>query len=163
MVKLVGSLFILAGGGLLWYLRMQAWQRRQTVLLDLVSALRGMGEEIRMTRTPMPHLLQGLAERCGEEVQAFFRSVAAAAEGGDSLADAWKQGAAERPLGDRERGTLLGLELRGDEEALCKAISQTAFQLAQYAGELERKHPEEMKRTSALCFSSAALLVILLI
>ena len=163
MVKLVGSLLILAGGGLLWFLRMKNDRRRRSALLDLVVSLRSMGEEIRMERPPMPRLLQRVAERCGEDVQTFLQSVAAAAGNGEGLNASWKKGIMELPLGGLEREILLSVEFRGDEEKVCKGLSLAAFQLAQCAEELERKRPEEMKRTSALCFSSAALLVILLI
>lgn len=163
MVKLMGSLFILAGGGLLWRLQMQNDRRHRSALLDLVASLRSMGEEIRMARTPMPRLLQRLAERRGEDVQAFLRSVAAAAENGEGLTASWKKGIMELPLGGLEREILLSVELQGDEEKVCKGLSLAALQLAQCAEELERRRPEEAKRTSALCFSCAALLVILLI
>lgn len=162
-MKLVGSLFILAGGGLMWCLQRQAYQRRRTTLFDLVNALRSMGEEIRMVRTPMPSLLQKLAANCGEDSQRFLQTVAAATREGERLTDAWRKGIGELPLSDREREILLGMELQGDEEQVRHAISLAAFQLAQCAEELERKRPEEAKRTSALCFSWAALLVILLI
>ena len=65
MVKLVGSLLVLAGGGLLWYTRMRAWRTRRNALQDLAAVLRAMGEEIRMTRTPMPRLLRKLSGACG--------------------------------------------------------------------------------------------------
>lgn len=163
MVKLMGSLLVLSGGGLLWYLRMQAWRKQRNALLDLSAVFRSMAEEIRMTRTPMPRLLLKLAGACGEEVQAFLRAAAVAAGNGERLTDAWKKGAAELPLSPREREIVTGLELQGDEESLCRAVSLAAFQIAQCAEELERKRPEEAKRTSAFCFSCAALLVILLI
>ena len=163
MVKLVGSLLVLAGGGLLWYTRMRAWRTRRNALQDLAAVLRAMGEEIRMTRTPMPRLLRKLAGACGGEVQAFLRSTAAAAETGERLSEVWRNNAAELPLSPREREILTGLELQGDEECVCRAVSLAALQMARCAEALEQKRPEETKRTSAVCFSCAALLVILLI
>ena len=147
----------------MWWLQRQAWQRRRNALFDLVGALRSMGEEIRMARTPMPILLRKLTANCGEVIQHLFRVAAVSAEKGEGLTEAWRKGIMELPLEDREREILLGVEFQGDEEKVCHGISLAAFQLAQSAEELERKRPEEAKRTSALCFSWAALLVILLI
>ena len=162
-MKLMGSLLILSGGGLLWYLRMRAWRVRRSVLRDLTTVFRAMGEEIRMTRAPMPRLLLKVSGACGEEVQAFLRGTAVAAERGELLSEVWKQGAEELPLSPREREIVTGLELQGDEECICRSVSLAALQIAQCAEELEQKRPEETKRTSAVCFSGAALLVILLI
>lgn len=163
MVKLVGSLFILTGGGLVWWLQRQSYQRRRNELFDLVSALRSIGEEIRMARTPMPILLRKVAANCGEDIQKFFLMAAVSAEKGEGLTGAWRKGLLELPLEDREREILLGVEFQGDEEKVCHSISLAAFRLAQSVEELERRRPEEAKRVSALCVSGAALLVILLI
>lgn len=163
MMKLMGSLLILTGGGLLRQTRLRADRRRKQALTDLAAALSAMSGEIRMARTPMPELLRRQAEACGADVGAFLRSAAAASAGEEGLAGGWARGVPDLPLDEPERELLLGLDLRGDEEQVCKALSLVSLRLGRRAEEQERKRPEETKRTTALCFSGAALLVILLI
>ena len=58
---------------------------------------------------------------------------------------------------------MLGTALGGDEEQACKAISQAVYELAKHAEERAAERKAEDRRAAALCFSAAALLVILLI
>jgi stage III sporulation protein AB len=120
-----------------------------------------MREEIRMARTPLPALLEGLAadNRAGS---LFLHAAEAARQGGD-LAAVWRREAQALPLEARDREIVVSLDLRGDEESVCKAIFLATYDLAKSAGEQEQRRPEEEKRATALCFSAAALLVILLI
>lgn len=163
MVKLLGSLCILAGGGLAWWFQAQERRRRRETLSDLIMVLRQMSEEIRISRTPLPALLQKLAANCGGEAAELFQTAAKAASRGEQLTEVWREGVEQLPLEVREKEILREMDFSGDEEKLCKGISHVTYRLAQSAEELERRRPEEEKRTTALCFSGAALLVILLI
>lgn len=165
MVKLAGSVLILAGGLLARRSRGAECRRRLDTLSDLLSALRRMGEEIRMARTPLPLLLERLASGCGPEAGTFFRTAASAAKQGTNLPAAWAKAAQALPLPEADRAAVaaLGEDLRGDEETICKAVSLVIYQLAKTLEELLRRKPEEDKRTAALCLSGAALLVILLL
>ena len=165
MVKLLGSLCILSGGAIARWVQISERRRRQDALADLLTALRRMGEEIRMARTALPDLLEGLSGDCGADAAAFFQTVAAAARRGEDLAQVWAAAAAALPLSPGDRTSLqpLGKDLRGDEEKVCKAISLVIYSLAKSAEEQERRRPAEERRATALCFSAAALLVILLI
>ena len=97
----------------------------------------------------------------------LFRSsgVSSAVRQGEALPEIWKALAEELPLNeaDKSAAAALGRDLQGDEETVCKAVSAVAYQLAKSAEETERSRPEEEKRATALWFSAAALLVILLI
>ena len=53
--------------------------------------------------------------------------------------------------------------LQGDEASACKGILLARKELQNSLSQLEKQRPDEEKRTAALCFSAAALLVILLI
>ena len=163
MIKVLGSLFVLTGGGLVWWFQAQERQQKRITLSDLMTALRKISEEIRIARTPLPLLLEKIAAECQLETAQLFQKMAETARRGENLENTWRAEVHKLSLGNRERDALLGLELSGDEEKICKAISLVIYQLAQIAEELERKRPEEEKRTTALCFSCAALLVILLI
>lgn len=165
MLKVLGSVCILWGGVLARYFQAAARRREMDTLSDLLRSLRRMAEEIRMARTPLPVLLDCLAAGCGPEAEAFFSAAAEAARRGENLTAAWRQAAAVLPLSGASRAALaeLGAGLHGDEESVCKAISLAIYALAQEAEERSRRQPEEAKRAAALCFSGAALLVILLI
>jgi stage III sporulation protein AB len=161
MVKLLGSALVLGGGALAWWTQRRSRRETRDTLSDLIRALRRMQEEIRMARTPLPSLLESLA--ADNRAGALFLHAAEAARQGGDLAAVWRREALALPLNQRDRETVAALDLRGDEESVCKAISLATYDLAKSAGELEARRPEEEKRATALCFSAAALLVILLI
>ena len=116
-----------------------------------------------MMRTPMPELFRKLAEQCGCETGGVLRAAADASGRGEAVEIAWREQLCRLPLNRRELAALYELSFCGDEDALCKELSFAAYELAKCAEELERSRPEEEKRTTALCFSGAALVVILLI
>lgn len=161
----MGSLCVLAGGGLVRRAQMAERRRRRDTLSDLLTALRRMGEEIRMARTTLPDLLERLANDCGADAAAFFRAAAKAAGRGEDLTEVWRASAGALPLSERDRMGLqaLGRDLRGDEEKVRKAIDLVICELAKSAEEQDRRRQAEEQRATALCFSAAALLVILLI
>ncbi|MCI9332215.1 MAG: hypothetical protein HFG05_08590 [Oscillibacter sp.] len=165
MLKLLGSLCVASGGALAWYIQLVERRRKRDVLSDLQEAFRRMGEEVRMTRTPLPLLLKRLAGDYGGPAADFFEAVSQAASRGESLPEIWRECAEGLPLreGDKSAVSTLAAELQGDEENICKAISHVTYILAKSADKVERRRPEEEKRAAALWFSASALLVILLI
>lgn len=163
MIKALGSLLVLSGGGLLWWFQMQARRSRRRVLADLILVLRRMQEEIRMMRPPLPELFGKMAEHCGAETAELLRSMASAAVEGESVDTVWAAGVCQLPVSEREREILRELSFHGDEETVCKEIALALYGLANCAEELDHNRAEEEKRGAALCFSGAALLVILLI
>ena len=165
MLKLLGSLCVASGGALAWYTQRAERRRERDTLSDLQRAFRRMGEEVRMARTPLPVLLESLAEDCCGPAAAFFKAVSRAAAGGEDLPRVWRERAETLPLEERARSAVSALaqELQGDEEKVCKAILHVTNTLADSALAAEKKRPEEEKRAAALWFSAAALLVILLI
>lgn len=163
MTKLMGSLLVFAAGGLVWWIQQRERRRKETVLADLASLLRQMQEEIRMMRTPMPELFQKLEKRCGQDVSAVFRAMSGAVEQGAEVTTVWRRSVCALPVDERTSDLLCKLDFCGDEEKLCKELSFTAYEMAKCAETLESSRREDGKRTSALCFSGAALLVILLI
>lgn len=165
MLKLLGSACILGGGILARYVQMAERRREMDTLSDLLWALRRMAEEIRLARTPLPVLLERLAQGCGQDAGAFFRQASAAARGGEDLGEAWRRGTGALPLCPGSAAALaeLGGALCGDEESVCKGISLAVYALAKDAEERTARRAEEGKRATALCLSGAALLVILLI
>ena len=165
MLKLLGSACILVGGFLVQGARLSERRRQWDTLSDLLSALRQMGEEIRLTRTSMPLLLEYLAKDRCPDAAAFFSETAEALRRGESLEETWRRKASRLPLPPEDIRTLepLGAALGGDEEQACKAISLAIYELAKHAEERAVVRKTEDRQAAALCFSAAALLVILLI
>jgi hypothetical protein len=164
MVKLMGSALVLGGGALCWWTALNRRRRVRQILRDLTAALRRMGEEIRMARTPLPLLLEVLAEDCRSgEAAVLFRQTAEKARLDGPLGPVWQAEVRRLPLEPRELAALEELPLRGDEEHICKAISLVCDRLEESAEARDRQRQEQDRRTAALCFSGAALLVILLI
>ena len=86
MLKLLGSACILAGSVLAQCARLAERRRQWNTLSDMLSALRQMGEEIRLHRTPMPLLLEFLAkDRCPDAAD-FFNQTAEELRRGENLA-----------------------------------------------------------------------------
>lgn len=165
MLKLLGSLCILAAGGIVRTYRVQGLRRELSVLCGMLSALEEMSDEIRLNRTPLPRLLRRVGCERGADVTRFFQAAAEAASGGESLSDAWRAAALILPLDKREQAALaeLGKKFCGDEEEICTAISLVCSQIRKAIEEKRRQQPDAEKRSTALCFSGAALLIILLI
>ena len=165
MVKLLGSLCIFGSGAWVWYIQVAARRREREILANLLAALRQMEEEVRLTRTPLPSLLARLGTGKAEPTERFFQQASKALKAGLPLSLAWGQALSSLPVETRDRAALeeLGQSLRGDEETVRKALALAIQRLETSLAELERQRPEAEKRTTALCFSGAALLVILLI
>ena len=165
MTKLLGSLCVFAAGGMVWWSRRQERQKKWRLLSDLIAALGRMETEIRLTRIPLPRLLKRLAEGCGEETRAFFQDASRGLEAGETLAAAWNRAVEKLGLPDGDKQVLLTLQetMQDDEMSACKGISLVMEKLRNRLKELDNQRPEEEKRATALCFSAAALVVILLI
>ena len=164
MTKLLGSLCVFAAGGMVWYLRRKERRSRRTLLADLIATLDGVETGIRLTRTPLPRLLAQAAER-GGAAAAFFKAVSRGLTAGERPTAVWRRAAVELPLSGPERNALLTLAeaAQGDEESACKGISLVRKTLEESLRQMEKQRMEEDRRSAALCFSAAALTVILLI
>lgn len=165
MLKLLGSTLILGAGAWLRWNTLAQQRRMRRVLEECLAALRRMAEEIRMARTALPLLLERLAGQCGPDAAVLFSGAAAALRRGEPLTPVWRTLSEELPLPPESREVLadLGADLHGDEEAVCRAILLAVQRLEQHREDLENSRQAEEKRVTALCFSGAALLVILLI
>ena len=165
MIRLLGSACILTGGLMTVLLQLRERRRTRTALDDLLSALRRMGEQIRLCRTPLPRLMETLSASCNEDAAAFFSAVGGGLRHGEDAEMLWRQHTARLPLPVAAKQALseVGNALRGDEENMCKAISLAILVLEKCAAEWDKQQPETEKRTAALWLSGAVLLVILLI
>ena len=162
MIKLVGSLCVLFAGGSVWWLQHQEQRRRRQVLAELAAALDGMETSI---RTPLLPLFRQTARGRCHEVSQLLEGSAAALAAGRSPEIVWCQAVSCLPVSETDKRALSELvnALQGDEVSACKGILLARKELQNSLSQLEKQRPDEEKRTAALCFSAAALLVILLI
>ena len=165
MIKLLGSLCVFAAGAMAWYCQRQERRNRRRLLAELIAALGRMEMEIRLARTPLPRLLGRLAAERRGTAAAFLRTVSHGLTAGESPAPVWERAAAALELPEEGKRALLSMAeaLQGDEESTCKAILLAQEKLRNSLTQMEKQRPEEDKRATALCFSAAALVVILLI
>ena len=106
MLKLLGSACILAGGFLVQGARLSERRRQWDTLSDVLTALRRMGEEIRLARTPMPLLLEYLAKDRCPDAAAFFSETAECLRRGESLEESWRREVSRLPLPPEDVRTL---------------------------------------------------------
>ena len=166
MVKLVGSCLILGGGGWLWWILQSQRRSQRETLRELSAFLRRMRDEIQLARTRLPDLMERLANACKTpDAARFFHAIAAAARAGESLELAWTQAADALPLPEQNKTALSAVAgyLKSKEDNLCNGINLVTNQLQRQLDEWDSRAAEESKRTSALCLSGAAFLVILLV
>ena len=164
MLKLLGACCVICAGAWVYLSTAVEERRRLEVLRRLAAALETMGDEIRMNRTPIPRLLKKLEAGGKDEVSAFFTSVRFLCEE-IALTDAWRHAAEQLPLPETVKGAFLELGncLSGDEERACRGIT---FLKEQLRRELECRRSrvmEAMRYRAAVCFSAAAMVIILLI
>ena len=165
MLKLLGSLCILAAGGMAWMDRRRTFRQTLETLTELLAALEEMESAIRLERLPMPRLLSRAALRRDGPVGMFFQTVVQTLRRGEDLVPAWRQAVGELSLSERDRSALaeLGEKLTGDETRACQGIQLVSRTLTASLENLRKQQPEREKRGAALWFSGAALLIILLI
>lgn len=165
-MKTLGSLLILLGFGAAWAGELRRWRRETETLDELIAALEGVSGGIRLTRTPLPRLLRrlGRARRNGA-VGAWLTDLAESLERGEPLRPAWEAACGRLPVeeGAREAVAELGYKLSGDEAEICNGISLVTDWLRKRAEERRRERRDRNRQTGAVCFSAAALLIILLL
>lgn len=163
-MKACGVACILLGALYSTYVSVRERRRRRALLSDLRGALSRLGDEIRLSRTAFPALLERLSESCGADAAAFFRTVSDGARCGRAPSVSWIQAADALPLSASDRATLreFASVLRGDEEQIRHAVSVLSARLERSLAEMDASAAAENRRSAALIFSSAALIVILL-
>ena len=163
MLKLMGSFLILAGGVLVRQRCVRAWRQEQEALASLTGALERLAEEVRATALPLPRLL---SEAAGPGAAGdFFRAVLTGLRREEPLPGAWRQAALALSLSPEDRRSLAGAGegLRGSEEQVCRSLEAASSQLERSLEDARRREREREQQATALSFSGAALLVILLI
>lgn len=164
MNTVLGIGCIFAGCGGLWWSLVQSQRKYLETVAQLVGALQQMAGDIQFHSRPLPRIITTLATQRTGTTGAFFQEVDKALSQGYSLEESWTQGAiAVLPRGIMAEWMVeLGHQLTGTGETICKAISLVCVQLSKILEEERRQSADRQRRTTALCFSGASLVVILL-
>lgn len=170
MIRLMGALLTVGGGAFLGFDAHRRLNRRARVLRQLAGALEQMDREISFRLTPMPQLMEELADDYLPPVGELFANCRKGMDqlGERSLAEIWRQALADTPLDLEGRaagildelGEVLG---RFEESSLRSALARAGVELAREA-ELAREDGEKRGRMyQVLGLTCGGLLVILLL
>ena len=164
-MKLLGAALVLAGFGAAWRSQLRAWRQEEETLACLAAALEQLCARIRLTRRPLPRLLREVSGAGRSPAETCLRETAAAMERGEPPSRAWAAACRTLPLGEAAHSAAaeLGGALSGGEEDICKAIQLAADRLRGELTELRHEKRDRAKRSGAVCFSAAALVIILLL
>lgn len=159
-MKCLGSVLIFCGGFWWWRLCLLGRRREKQTLERLLMTLYQLREGIRMARIPLPQLL----ERAAQD-EPFFGEVFRELRKQEELSKAWRLAAENLTLSPQslEIWCWLGQQLTGDEQAVLQAMTYAEQVMAQEWQRLAEQEQEVNRRTAAMCFSAAALAVILLV
>lgn len=165
MIKLLGSALILGGFSAAWLSELRRWRRELESLNDLVAVLEELSNGVRLTRTPLPRLFRRLGQTRPGAVGDWLMEMSGALERGEGIRPVWANACKALPLEEGIQKTVgeLGYKLSGDEQQICKAISLVGIQLTRELEEKCRRKRDWERQLTALCFSGAALLIILLL
>ena len=157
MLKVLGGLLILAGGGIICTRRIRASRRELAAVREWIAALEQMAGEIRWKNTPLPDIARGM-----KGMGAPGPVMAAVAQPGNRpLQEVW-QAAAARVLPPEAGEILCRLAFSGDSESLLGELQYASEQLKQLLQDKQRCQKEGEKLCLALSFSAAGLLIVLL-
>ena len=165
MENVIGSICIIGSGIFMLWQRKKENQRRSETLTDMIYALRNMADGVRLTRIPLPDLLEQIAQGSGKDTASFLRRISLAMRAGNDAANAWKCSCEALPIQKSEQAAVSAIAgcLRNDEESICKGIELSNCLLRQHKESWDKQRVEEERRTAALYILGALLLVILLI
>lgn len=164
MLKGIGAVCVLLGGLLARQMGVAALRREEETLEELIAALERLLTGIRMTRLPLPRLLARLAQDC-RHTGAMFAAAAETMGLGEDMEPVWRAEVQRLALPSEAKRLTAGLALGllGDEEAVSRVLEGGCRELDRMLKRLRTGRRERETRTTALCLSGAALLVILLI
>ena len=159
-MKMLGSALVFCGGFWWWRLCLLGRRREEQTLERLLGALYQLREGIRMARMPLPQLLEKVAED-----ESFFGEVLRELRKHEELTAAWERATESLSLPPQSRKAWgwLGGRLAGDEQSVLQAMAYAEQMMEQERNQMAAEKNEADRRTTAMCFSAAALVVILLL
>ena len=163
MLHLTGAALLLAASALLRRAILSRARQQRRTLRALSECFLSLAQAVRATLAPFPSLLETMPREGA--AGAFFSSVRALLSCGETLPGAWRTAAEALPLSERERSAVASLAsaLGGEEESVCTALHRASAELLSAERALHAREREDGRVVSALCFSGALMLGILLL
>ena len=163
MLHLTGASLLLAASALLRRAILSRARQQRRTLRALSECFLSLAQSVHATLAPFPSLLETMPREGAAGT--FFSSVRALLSCGETLPGAWRTAAEALPLSERERSAVesLASALGGEEESVCTALHRASAELLSAERALHAREREDGRVVSALCFSGALLLGILLL
>ena len=163
MLHLTGAALLLAASALLRRAILSRARQQRRTLRALSEGFLSLAQAVRATLAPFPALLETMPREGAAGT--FFSSVRALLSCGETLPGAWRTAAEALPLSERERSAVdsLAPALGGEEESVCTALHRASAELLSAERALHAREREDGRVVSALCFSGALMLGILLL
>ncbi len=163
MLHLTGAALLLAASALLRRAILSRARQQRRTLRALSEGFLSLAQAVRATLAPFPALLETMPREGAAGT--FFSSVRALLSCGETLPGAWRTAAEALPLSERERSAVesLASALGGEEESVCTALHRASAELLSAERALHAREREDGRVVSALCFSGALMLGILLL
>ena len=163
MLHLTGAALLLAASALLRRAILSRARQQRRTLRALSEGFLSLAQDVRATLAPFPALLETMPREGAAGT--FFSSVRALLSCGETLPGAWRTAAEALPLSERERSAVASLAsaLGGEEESVCTALHRASAELLSAERALHAREREDGRVISALCFSGALMLGILLL
>ena len=163
MLHLTGAALLLAASALLRRAILSRARQQRRTLRALSECFLSLAQSVHATLAPFPSLLETMPREGAAGT--FFSSVRALLSCGETLPGAWRTAAEALPLSERERSAVesLASALGGEEESVCTALHRASAELLSAERALHAREREDGRVVSALCFSGALLLGILLL
>ena len=163
-MKALGAALVFFAAAGVWISGLLRQRRELDTLRRLAALLARMGGEIQGRRTPLPRLLEELSQE-EPRLGPALRQALSGLRAGEALpellgrcADDWGLS-----LGCRTALEELGCALGGDAEESAGALAFARQRILEEQEEKRRSQRERERGSAALCFSGAALVVILLL
>ena len=163
MLHLTGAALLLAASALLRRAILSRARQQRRTLRALSEGFLSLAQAVRASLAPFPALLETMPREGAAGT--FFSSVRALLSCGETLPGAWRTAAEALPLSERERSAVesLASALGGEEESVCAALHRASAELLSAERALHAREREDGRVISALCFSGALMLGILLL
>lgn len=162
-MRAAGALSVLLGGLALRAALVRAGRDELRLLRALSEALVLLAQRISATLTPLPRLLQ--QGGWPREAEPFFDMLLELLDAHGVPETCWRTAAQAMPLAEPERAALAlpAVVLRGEEEALVRALRIAAETLLSAAREKAARRGERERLITAVCLSVTLMLLLVML
>ncbi len=170
MIRVIGAILVTAATTSVGLSVVQRLSQRVRILSGLIAALETIQSEIYFNLTPLPLIVEQLAERSAEAVRPFFKTCAVCMRRleDQSFAALWRHAVLEHQSNFRQAEAQLLADLGGtlgkyDVETQARSIANTRNRLEALRDEAEKERARQGKVYSMLGVMCGLTIVIIFI